>query len=276
MTEHYEHEIFENAAVIDTSTQKPIDKKRLLKLLKSHGVKTDSVENSEISIEDIIPSLRKAKVNMPEALFKDLASKLGLPFLHYSKVKKIYQEEQKSKLITVLPYPIISKYKVIPLEIRGAVIDLAVDNPLDSRVMVTVQYLFGAWKINLRVISSKAIEWAIDNIYREIHKNKAMLDLYNRTPDQSAYRVLYPKQKYFIISLIVAISVLAIISSEITFMALFALISIGYFIVNPIKIYISLRGFKGARTPTKITKRRNDFSPQPRPPSIHSFNPCFP
>jgi hypothetical protein len=91
-----------------------------------------------------------------------------------------------------------------------------------------VQYFFGAWKINLRVVSSKAIEWAIDNIYREIHKKNAMLDLYNRTPDQSAYRVLYPKQKYFIISLIVAISVLAIISSAITFIALFAIISIAY------------------------------------------------
>jgi hypothetical protein len=59
------------------------------------------------------------------------------------------------------------------LEIRGAVIDLAIDNPLDGRVIVTVQYLFGAWKINLRVVSSKAIEWAIDNIYSGIHKNKA-------------------------------------------------------------------------------------------------------
>jgi len=174
--------------------------------------------------------------------------------LDYAKVKKIFRDEQKSKLITVLPYPIISKYKIIPLEVNGSVMDLAVDNPLDSRVMVTVQYLFGAWKINLRVVSSKAIDWAIDNIYREIHKKNAMLDLYNRTPDQSAYRVLYPKQKYFIIALIVALSVSAIISSAITFMALFAIISVGYFVINPIKIYISLRGFKGARPPTRITQ----------------------
>ena len=120
--------------------------------------------------------------------------------------------------------------------------------------MVALQYLFGDWTINLRVVSSRAIEWAIDNIYREIHKKNAMLDLYNRTPDQSAYKVLYPKQKYFIIALIVAVSVCAIISSAITFMVLFAIISVGYFIVNPIKIYISLRGFRGARKPTRITK----------------------
>ena len=252
MTEQYEHDAF--AAVTDASTKKPLDSEDLLELLKSHRVNTSSVENIKMSLEDIIPALRKAKVNLPEAFFKDLASKLGLPFLTYSKVKTLYQEEQKSKLITVLPYPIISKYKVVPLEIKGSAIDLAVDNPLDEKVMVTVQYLFGAWKINLRVVSTKAIEWAIDNIFREIHKKNAMLDLYNRTPDQSAYRVLYPKQKYSIIALIAAVTVCAIISFEATVMALFALISIGYFVVNPIKIYISLRGFRGAREPTEISK----------------------
>ena len=116
MTEQYEYETFTDAEMIDTSTQKPIDREGVLDLLKSHRVKTASVENSKVPMEDIIPSLRKAKVNIPDAFFKDLASKLGLSFLEYSKVKKLYQEEQKSKLITVLPYPIISKYKVITLE----------------------------------------------------------------------------------------------------------------------------------------------------------------
>ena len=35
------------AAIIDTSTKEPIDKKSLLKLLKSHRVKTTYIENSE-------------------------------------------------------------------------------------------------------------------------------------------------------------------------------------------------------------------------------------
>jgi glycosyltransferase XagB len=254
MPQQYEQETYAGAAIIDATTKKPLEREGLLKLLKSHHIETAAVENSETPIEDIVPSLRKAKVDLPEDFFKELASKIELSFLDYSKVKKIYQEEQKSKLITVLPYPIISKYKIIPLEVRGSEIDLAVDNPLDGKVMVTMQYLFAAWKINLFVVSSKAIEWAIDNIYREIHKNNAMLDLYNRTPDQSAYRVLYPKQKYFIIAAIAAVCISAVISLEVILIALFAIISIGYFIGNPIKIYISLRGFRGARTPTRITK----------------------
>ncbi len=270
-----EKELTADAAIIDTSTKEPIDKKSLLKLLKSHHVKTTSIENSEISIEQIIPTLKKAKVNIPETFFRDLASQSGLSYLELSKVKKIYQSEQKSKLITIIPYPIISKYKIIPTEINNSYIEVAVDNPLDSRVMVTLQYLFGHWKIILHVASSKAIEWAIDNTYHEIHKKESMLSLYNRTPDQSAYKVLLPKQKYFIISLLATIGICAIISSVITFAILFAIISIGYFIVNPIKIYISLRGFRGSRAPNRVTAKDIQSVPDKELPTYTILIPVF-
>jgi cellulose synthase/poly-beta-1,6-N-acetylglucosamine synthase-like glycosyltransferase len=254
MTIPTEFETQATAPIIDTTTKEALDKETLLEMLKAHRVKTASVENSEVTVQEIIPTLRKAKIKIPEIFFKELSTKTGLTFLEFWKIKKIYQNELKSKLTTVLPYSIISKYKIIPLEIRGADIDLAVDNPLDNRVMVILQYLYGSWKIHLHVVSSKSIEWAIEDTYKEIHKNTAMLDLFNRSPDQSAYKVLYPKQKFFIISLILAVCISAVISLEITIIALFAVISVGYFIVNPIKIYISLRGFRGARPPTRITK----------------------
>jgi glycosyltransferase XagB len=254
MTSPLKLETHANAAIIDTSIKEPLGKKELIALLKAHKVKIDNIENSQISVEEIIPKLRREKIKIPETFFREFAKKSGLSFINYCQIKKMYQNEQKSRLLTVLPYPIITKYKVIPLEITESLVVLAVDNPFDRRVMVTVQSLFGAWTIKLSVASSEAIEWAIDNIYREVHKANAMLDLYNRTPDQSAYRVLYPKQKYFIITLIVAVTVSAIIDSAVTFVLLFAIISVGYFIINPIKIYISLRGFKGARTPTRVTK----------------------
>ncbi len=177
-----------------------------------------------------------------------------MSYISQQEVKDLYQQEQKSKLVSILPYPIISKYKVIPIEISGSKVDLAVDNPLDRRVIVTLQYLFSTYHINLHVASTNAIDWAIDNIYNKIHKKTAMLDLFNRSPDQSAHRVLYPIQKYFLIATIAAITVAAIVNSAVTLMALFAFISIGYFLVNPIKIYISVRGFKGGRAPTRINK----------------------
>ena len=240
--------------IIDTSTKEPIDKEGLLNLLKMHKVQTASVKSPKVSIENVIPTLRKAKVKIPESFFNDLASRLGFFFVDYLNVKKVYQEEQRSKLIAVLPYSVISKYKVIPIEVKGAVVDLAIDNPLDRRVMITIKCLFNAWTINLRVISSRSIDWAIDNIYNQIHKQAAMLDLYNRTPSQSAYKVLYPNQKYFLLATALIIGICAVLSSAVTAVVLLSVISVAYFIVNPIKIYISIRGFRGARVPTRISE----------------------
>jgi cellulose synthase/poly-beta-1,6-N-acetylglucosamine synthase-like glycosyltransferase len=247
-------ETYENAIIIDTQTKEPLDKEALLSLLKKHHVKTRPVEKNEIRLEDVIPTLKKAKILLPEAFFKDLAAKSTLKFLSYNKVKAIYKSPKAGKLITVLPYPIINKYKIIPLQVNGGMIDLAVDNPLDKRVLMTVRYLFSSWAINLQVVSTHSIDWAIDNIYREIHRNTAMLDLYNRTPDQSAHKVLYPHQKYFLIGVIAVVALAFLINAVATFVALFASASILYFIFNPIKIYISLRGFKGARSITKVSQ----------------------
>ncbi len=253
-------ENYAEAIVIDATTKEPVDKTALIGLLKTYNINIKPIENQTIPLGDIIPTLRKAKTVLPEEFYKELATKLCMSYISQKEVQDIYRQEEKSKLVSILPYPIISKYKVIPLEINGENVDLAVDNPLDRRVLVTLQYLFSTYRINLHVVSTKAIEWAIDNIYNEIHKKNAMLDLFNRTPDQSASRVLYPNQKYFLVGLVAAITVAAIVNSVVTFMALFAFISIGYFLVNPIKIYISLQGFKGGRAPTRITRGEMEWT----------------
>ncbi len=247
-------ETFAEPIVIDLTLKPPsLDKKGLLSILRAHGVKTRAVENSDVQLEDVIPTLRKAKTVLPEAFFRDLSSQLELPFLKHAKIKRVFQNEQKSKLIPSVPYQILSKYKFVPTRITKSTIDVAVDNPLDSRVRITLQSLFSKWNINLHVATSDSIEWAIDKIYRESHKEEAMVHLYNRNPDQSACKVLFPNQKYFIISLLVIIVVAALANFSVAFAVLCGLVSFGYFIVNPIKIYVSVRGFKGSRPPTRIT-----------------------
>ena len=168
-------EQYADTIIIDAqSSREPIDKNGLLRLLRAHGVNIAPVTDPQVAIGDVIPILQKAKVSLPESFYKDLALRLNMVFLDYAEVTKIYKEEQRSKLISVLPYPIVSKYKAIPLSVNDSVMDLAVDNPLDKRVLVAVKYLFGTWNINLHVVSSKSIDWAIDNIYREIHKKNAI------------------------------------------------------------------------------------------------------
>jgi cellulose synthase/poly-beta-1,6-N-acetylglucosamine synthase-like glycosyltransferase len=276
MKTRLEHERIEDIPIIiDTSTKEPIDKEHALQMLKIHKVNTASVEDPDVSLENVIPFLAKAKVNLPDSFFNDLANEAGLPFLEFPKIKKTYKDTKRSKLISILPYSIVDKYKIIPLDVNNRFMKVAVDNPLDQRVMVTLQYLFGAYRIILYVSSSKAIDWAIENLYSKIHKKHAMLDLYNRTPDQSAYKVLFPKQKAVIIGLTMAVSVSAILNSGLTFMLLFGVVSVAYFVFNPLKIYISLRGFKGSRLPTRISKDEIQAIPDDKLPVYTVLIPVF-
>jgi glycosyltransferase XagB len=237
----------DTAVVIDASVAGSMDKTKLLKLLKKYGVRVDAVRSSDVSLEEVIPLLRKAKADIPESFFKAFSMNLGLPFEKFSDIKANFHDELKSKLITVIPYAIISKYKIIPLNVKGSELDVAIDNPLDKKVIVTIRYLFAPWNIHLHVVSSEAIDWAIENIFSKIHKKSAMLDLYNRTPDQSAHKVLYRNQKIFVILLFVTISISVVIYAALSLIILLALTTLVYFIFNPVKIYISLKGFKGAR-----------------------------
>jgi len=59
-----------------------ISKEEIILLLKKHGVtETKIVENPEIGAEDVIPTLRKAKVKVPDRLFGDLAVVFSLSFM---------------------------------------------------------------------------------------------------------------------------------------------------------------------------------------------------
>ena len=73
-------------ALVELACQEPlsanIGKQQLIDLLKKNGdEETKILENPEIRTEDVILTLRKAKVKVPEAFFQDLASAVGLPFL---------------------------------------------------------------------------------------------------------------------------------------------------------------------------------------------------
>ena len=84
--------------VIDATTKEPIDKDYLIKILKNHRVNTTTIEDSNTRLEDAIPALRKAKINLPETFYKDLSQKLYMPYVE-NKNQKNYEEEQRSKLI---------------------------------------------------------------------------------------------------------------------------------------------------------------------------------
>jgi len=101
--------------------------------------------------------------------------------------------------------------------------------------MMLLQLLLGDRKISWHLASSEVVDAAVEKVYREIHKQNALMDLYYRSPDESAHQVLFKGQKYFFIGVIIAVIVAVAISAAVTFAVLFALVNVIYFLINPLK-----------------------------------------
>ena len=224
-----------------------------MELLRRHQVDIHTVEKPEVLAQEIIPVLKKARVHMPEAFFRDLASELQMPFVDSSSVKKCAKELEK-QIVTIFPYYVVDKYRIVPIEINKKELKVALCNPVDPKIGMTLSCLFKDRDIELVVASSGVVERVIDTLYREIHKEMSLFDLYRRMPDQSAHKVLIPRQKVLIIAFLAVTIISAVVGSVLTFAVLFALVNVAYFIINPVKTYISFLGFRGSRAIKGITK----------------------
>ncbi len=245
---------------VDTPLREPslfnvsLTKEQLIALLKKHKVEdTEILESPDMRVENVIPTLRRAKVKAPEAFFKDLAAQVGLTYISQDEITSHCRGETPCNFLTVLPYRVIAEYLIIPLQITPTTAHLALANPLNRKTMMVMQILLSGRKITWYVASSESIDIAVEKVYREIHKQNALLDLYYRNPDESAHKVLYKNQKYWIIGTLIAIAVAIVVSSALTFAVLFAVINIAYFMINPLKIYISIKGFQRSKNVADIS-----------------------
>jgi cellulose synthase/poly-beta-1,6-N-acetylglucosamine synthase-like glycosyltransferase len=244
-----------------------IGKQQIIALLKSNKVEeTKIVENPEIKAANIIPTLLKAKVKIPETFFQKLAPEFGLPFLKQTEVKKLVRGDHWGKYLTVLPYRVIKDNLIVPLEIAKTTATIALANPLNRKVLLLLQVLLSGRKVTWVLASSESVNMAIEVVYREIHKQNALEDLYYRSPEESAHRVLFKNQKYFITGSLLAVAAAVAFNYEVTFALLFAVINVAYFVINPLKIYISIKGFQRSKnisciSPEQLGQVKNEELP---------------
>lgn len=224
-------------------------KQCLIESLKKHGiVDVASLQAPDVDEQNFIFALRRHKYVVQDEFFKELANTLGLPFLQGDRI------ERKSDLAITLPYAILHDNLVVPLELSDDRLKIATANPLNVQFFRVLEEIFHA-EVEVYVASIDAIEHAIGIGYLEVHRYRALRDLRYRRPDESAYRVLYPWQRYVVIGSSLLIAVLFVLNYPLSFIVVFAAINLVYFSVNPIKFYIAFRGFKGSRRSVKVTDR---------------------
>jgi len=224
-----------------------LSKQSLIESLKKHGIiDVASLQAPGVNEQNLIFALRRYKYVVQDAFFKELANTLGLPYIEGDRI------ERKSDLTITLPYTILHDNLTVPLQLSDGTLRIATANPLNIQFFKVLEEIFRA-KVEIHVASIDAIERAIGRGYREVHRYRALRDLRYRRPDESAYRVLYPWQRYVIIGSSLLVVVLFVLNYPLSFVVVFAAVNLVYFSVNPIKFYIAFRGFKGSRRSVKVT-----------------------
>jgi cellulose synthase/poly-beta-1,6-N-acetylglucosamine synthase-like glycosyltransferase len=153
----------------------------------------------------------------------------------------------------VLPYGFLKDNLIVPLEIDNKSAKFATANPMNRVGLSVLEEIFEDWDVQVYVAPLEVIETAIDQVYNEIHKDSALWDLYYRSPDESAYKVLVPWQKHLILSTAIVFVLLAIISYPVSLTLLFTLINVFYFLFNPFRWYVASKGLRNRHRTTYVS-----------------------
>jgi cellulose synthase/poly-beta-1,6-N-acetylglucosamine synthase-like glycosyltransferase len=225
----------------------PITKDEILNLLHEFGVHDTSIlKDPAITSENLIGALARYRVSVPEMFFSALADRLGLSFI------------EKSSLLSsvdvgcILPYTVEDEALILLLESKPSYIRIASANPLDTKIFERLKDVFNK-KIEIDVVSIDSIKTITDGCYEGPHAYSALNELIDRQPEESAYRILVPWQKGAIILFLALITLLIAYNPYFGTFLSFTVINITYFLMNPVKFYISLQGLSGTKRVIFIT-----------------------
>ena len=171
--------------------------------------------------------------------FPIMAKELNLEYCSY---QRLFRNKDKARLY---PYSFLKKYLVFPLEESETTLTFATANPFDNEFLDYLEKTFdNKYQIKVAIANPFQITSVLDNEYRGIHSLAAVGELAYRFPEDSASRVLTRRQKTFLLFLVGIFAAWFLLHYPSSFIVLFALINLFYFITNPVKLYITIKGFR--------------------------------
>jgi len=221
--------------------------KYLKDLLKKYGVKDEHYLGTAANEQNYINILRDKKAILDDSFFKQIAKDLNLEYIEPSSLRN------KSNLALGLPFNVIKKNLIFILKVTSKTVHIATANPFNFKLFKELSRIFKK-DVEIAVTTIEAIEESLDHGYRELHTYKAIGELRDRAPEESAYTVLYKWQKIFIICFVAFLAICLILAPQGTSFILFLLVNLLYFFLNPFKLYISLRGFENSGKGITVTE----------------------
>lgn len=231
-----------------SSEKKPVTKADLLQLLAGLDVPDiDVLQDPAITAENLIPALQKFRISVPDIFFSQVADWVGLEFIETNALLSSVD------IGCVLPYSVEAEALILLLDSKPGYIWVATANPLHPEIFERLSDVFHK-KIEKSVVSLDTITALADGCYAQPHAYSALMELSDRQPDESAYRILVPWQKGGILIFLSIIFLALLASPFYSTFVLFTAINVSYFLINPVKFYISLVGLSGTKQVIRITK----------------------
>jgi len=123
-----------------------------------------------------------------EQLYLHLSEQSSIPFRHLADI------DIDPEVACLIDPDQARRYGFLPVRSDGKKIDVAVVDPFnDESLQVAEQILEG--KIKLFLLTEKDFDLALDQVFSQNYLDKSISELMERSPEDSAYRVLSARQK---------------------------------------------------------------------------------
>lgn len=250
------------------------DRKFIKRILLKHNLADEQDCDKILELYDekrtnfITQIIAKGYLKTPR-FFPIMAKELNLEYCDY---ERLFKNRDKARLY---PYSFLKKYLVFPLEESETTLTFATANPFDNEFLDYLKRTFDdKHQIKMAIANPFQITSVLDNEYRGIHSLEAVGELAYRFPDISASRVLTWPQKIFLLSLIGIFLIWSIFDLRSSFLVLFSLINLFYFVANPVKLYITIRGFRQGKQ-TNVSKEELESIKDEELPLYTIFIPLY-
>jgi glycosyltransferase XagB len=189
-------------------TPEPETSRRLGELLLATGLITNAQLIEGLRIQERVGGrigevLVYAGIVPEDHVVAALAEQLRLPLVDVSKLRPDLDA------LALVPEPVARRNGFVPLAISEHVLYLAMSDPLDDDAVAELR---AHTKLPIRIViaSRPGIEQLFQRTYSTRYIRVATTELLNRSPEESAYRVLtWPQRAVFLVGLIVFVLFLA-------------------------------------------------------------------
>lgn len=164
-------------------------------------------------------------------IYKFLAKQAGLPFVH------LVDREFDPEVTQLIDPETCQRLGILPLEMKGGKLVLAMVDPFNSEALETATRITGK-KIKPVFVTGEDMSIALDRLHKDAYLSQSVSRLLERSPEDSAFRVLSKGQKISLLLFALLSIAWLILDYRSYLIVINALFTVFYLAFSAYKVYL--------------------------------------